>query len=233
LLDQDPQAQPRPAKTPSPPGHKPDKYVWDIFDFLFGDYYQDPGDAGDISQAFRDPLAMLINPGTVGAKYEVGVADTNLVTGILRGATPAEMGVPSGMRLVITPTVYTELTNHLGVTPEALDVALSRANIEVRDIARDLKTAALKQITPLFSKGSLSKDFVRAVNQMADLHILAEAKAAGLPLLTNNVNDFNVNATGGGKLAQRVGVPVMETKVVPKHLPKLSDVMRGIMRKLL
>lgn len=142
------------------------------------------------------------------------------------------MGVPSGMRLVITPTIYVELTNHGGVTKEALDVALSRANIEVREIAIDLKRAALSEIVPIYSRGQLSNDFVKAINQMADLHILAEAKAAGLPLLTNNINDFHVGAIGGGKLADRAGVHVIQTKVVPKHLPKLGDVMKGIIRKL-
>ena len=66
----------------------------------------------------------------------------------------------------------------------------------MREIAIDLKRAALSEIVPIYSRGQLSNDFVKAINQMADLHILAEAKAAGLPLLTNNINDFHVGRLG-------------------------------------
>jgi RHS repeat-associated protein len=198
-----------------------------FFDYLFGDYYLDPGQAGDASQAFRDPLALIINPGTVGAKNEVGVADTNLVSGILRGATPESLGVPSGTRLVITPTVYEELLNTEGVAKEGLDTALSNARIELRQVTEEALGNAIRVTHGLFNaEHNLSPKLNKAVSQLNDLRILAEAKAVNLPIFTNNVNDFLMNAKGGGKIAERAGVQIIGTKVVPQNLPRLSDVIK-------
>ena len=85
------------------------------------------GDAGnDIQQALRGLDVAIINPGTVGAAHEVAIADTNLASSILRGATPLELGVPSETRLIITPIIRDELLATGGFTSAPVGCGLER-----------------------------------------------------------------------------------------------------------
>jgi RHS repeat-associated protein len=199
-----------------------------IFDFFFDDYYADPGQNSTL-QLLRDPLALIINPGKVGASVEVGIADTQLASAILRGATEESLGV-SGVKLYITPTTYQELRNTDGVAKEALDAGLKAARIDILSPPPSLVQQAAREIQPLLNVGGINP--AKASRQLMDPVILAEAKAAKMPLFTNNVNDFQRVAAGGGRLAERLGVQVIRTNPTPAGLPRLSTVLKNVVKRI-
>lgn len=186
---------------------------------------------------FRDPLELLVNPGTVNAAYEVGIADTNLASALLRGARPMELGVPSTTRLVITPTIRDELLATGGFTENELDDALRAASLNVRNYDQGELVNNLWRVSELYPHHSLSPDPAKVDNQLRDATIAAEARTLDLPILTSNVNDFNINVKGGGTLAKRLGVPdVIRTgnlnDLKPRVFPRLSDAIRIAARKI-
>lgn len=201
-----------------------------------GGYYEDPGDGGSLSQAFRDPLELLVNPGTVGAAHEVGIADTNLASAILRGADPIELGVPSTTRLVITSTIYDELMATGAFTKDELGEALKVRNIQIVTPDGGDLINNLWETGGLLPEGSLSPIPARAENQLRDATIVTEAKTLNLPVFTNNVRDFNVNVNGGGRLAERLRVEVVRTgnlnDLRPRAFPRLTDAVRSLARRV-
>lgn len=74
----------------------------------------------------------------------------------------------------------------------------------------------------------------KIAGQLNDFQVLAEAKAIGLPLITENAADFNINI-GGRALAKIVGVTI-ENKAIgtaTKGLPKLTDIVKAIAKKFI
>jgi hypothetical protein len=213
---------------------RPPKVVEAIIKWLFSDYVDDPGDASNtISQGLRGPYPLLINPGTVGAQMEVAIADTNVATAILRGVKLADLGLAPGAHVVITQTVYSEMLRADGVVKAGLDKALERAQIEVRSVSLDALKSVGKELRALVPLGSLPLGNNKKLgSQLADHGILAEAKALNLPIVTMNVKDFVGSAKGGGKLADRLGVRIIESriKVIPKELPYLSTITKKIIQ---
>ncbi|MEW6732369.1 MAG: fibronectin type III domain-containing protein [Acidobacteriota bacterium] len=205
-----------------------------VFDFFFGGYYENPGDAGSQGlQGLRDPLELIVNPGTVGAASEVGVADTNLVISIISGGNPASLGVPADLRLVVTPTVFDEVLKATQTTPAELTQVLDDFGIDRAFPDRVKLTAAVDQVVTVYPKGGLSPKAEKLVNQLNDLQILAEAKALGLPLLTNNLRDFNVAVKGTSVLNEVIGVRVIRTELynVKKPGPRLVDIVKALIRR--
>jgi RHS repeat-associated protein len=191
-----------------------------IIKWLFGDYVDDPGDASNtISQALRGPSALLINPGKAGAQVEVGIADTNLLTeimlGVENGLRPQDFGVPSGAQLVVTDTIIDEVASKTGVSRDSLVKSVNRLNIRIQNPAADKLAAASKEAGNLFS-GTLPKDLRKAGNTLTDLKIIAEAKALGIGLFSNDAGVFHSTAKGGGTLAKRLGVAFQKTIVSPR-----------------
>jgi hypothetical protein len=210
-----------------------------LFNFFVGDFIYDPGDAGDqLAQGLRGFLANLINPGTVGAVHEVGIADTNLATAILRGASKTDLGVPSTTRLVVTDVVFQELLNTGGFTAAELDSALAARGIEVVSASFGDTFKALTEILPHLNLGAFPEaGSPKWEARAADVAILAEARAKKLPIFTNNVGDFLANAPGGGRLADRIGVDIIRVRnlneLKPRRFRLLTEAVKRIARDIL
>ncbi|MCI0563135.1 MAG: RHS repeat-associated core domain-containing protein, partial [Nitrososphaera sp.] len=192
-----------------------------ILKFLLGDYVDDPGDAShDVSEALRGPSALLINPAAAGAQVEVGIADTNLFTEIILGAEhglkPEDFGVPTGTQLVVTDTIIDEIASKTGIARDTLASAAGKLRIDIRNPAADKLAAATKEISGLFPSGNLPKDPKKLGNTLTDLKIIADAKALGIGVLSNDTGVFQATVKGGGTLAKRLGVGFHRTTVPPK-----------------
>ena len=210
-----------------------------LFDFFFGDFIYNPGDAGDqLGQGLRGLLANGINPGTANAMHELGIADTNLASAILRGAKQTDLGVPSTTRLVVTDIVRQELLNTGGFTSAELDSALAERGLAVARVELGDVVQALTEIVPHLNKGALPLiESPKFGARAADVAILAEAKAIGLPIFTNNVGDFLANAPGGGRLAERVGVDIIRVanlgELKPRLFPRLAESIKRLAQRAL
>jgi hypothetical protein len=91
-----------------------------------------------------------------------------------------------------------------------------------------------RQAFSLFNRGGLSPDPKKAANVNTDLKILAEAKALGLNIFSNDLGVFNSTARGGGQLAKRVGVDVIQTGVTPRapnFRARFVDAIRRLIKK--
>jgi hypothetical protein len=212
----------------------PQKVAAILVSTFLGDYIGDPGSASnDFVQGTRDPLALLLNPGVVGAKYEVAIADTNVATAILRGAKVEEFGLDPGSRVVITPTIYRELLNTEGVNKLGLDKLLQNRGIEVRNVSIEAFKAAVPGVRGLVNLQAISLKNRQLNSTLADYVILTEARVLKLPILTLNTRDFNVTAIGGGLLAERAGVKILSAgkPALPKA-GRLSTITRKIFQKL-
>jgi predicted nucleic acid-binding protein len=214
-----------------PPPAPTGDYTASLFRFFLEDYFVEPGPATPIDGA-RGILENIINPTYVTATG-LAVADTNLVSFILRGESMKSLGVPDKYGLVITETVYKELLNTPGISKEGLDKSLQAHGI-IKFTPDTLKLFEVaKEIKNLINVGNLSPDLKKLKGQLNDYAILAEAKALGLPLATNNIKDFKINVKGGGQLFDKLGVQLIATSNLNQFRPKLSDAVKVFVKKAL
>jgi RHS repeat-associated protein len=212
-----------------PPPAPTGDYTASLFRFFLEDYFVEPGQATPIDGA-RGILENIINPTYVTATG-LAVADTNLVSFILRGESMKSLGVPDKYGLVITETVYKELLNTPGISKEGLDKFLQAHGI-IKFTPDTLKLfEAAKEIKNLINVGNLSPDLKKLKGQLNDYAILAEAKALGLPLATNNIKDFKINVKGEGQLFDKLGVQLIATGNLNQFRPKLSDAVKIFVKK--